>query len=363
MSEINITKENRHGYTKCSFVCPECKTVLELLDAGYHCIKCKINYPVLDNIPIFSEIGNYYGEVKHSQMTAILENAKTLGYQQALKSHINNSFVYKYAIDESRAKWIEIIPHDKNTRFLDVGCGWGTNTIPISYQVKEIVALDATYERVKFVDIRSEQENLHNVVPVLGSAIKLPFPNESFDVVAFNGVLEWLGMINFEIDPMTIQTQAIREAYRVLKTDGKIYIGIENRYSLRYFLGDHDDHSFMRFTSLMPRRLADFYCQIRTGKKYYTYTHSLSDYKKILYTSGFDNILTYLPWPDYRNPTTIIPLECEKIIELINSRLKERDSISFRQYLYLNLLKLLTKIEKKGSLIHSFCFVGEKKNL
>ncbi len=343
------------------FSCPECHLNLTLKGKEYLCSSCQRVYPIVDNIPIFSEIDNYYGEIKKTSMSVLLEDSKTIGYAKALEKYINDPFVYKYVIDETRAKWIEIIPHDENSRFLDVGCGWGTNTIPISKEVKEVVALDATYERVKFVEIRAHQKNIKNILPVLGSAIKLPFPNESFDIVAFNGVIEWLGVINKTIDPIIIQKQALKEAYRVLKPKGKVYIGIENRFSLRYFLGSQDDHSFLRFTSLLPRNIANLYCIIRKGEKYYTHTHSLKKYHKMLSESGFVGITTFYPWPNYRNPDFIIPMKYDKISAFFMELLKnEKRSMSVNKRLYVRVLRLFTFIEKKGRFCHSFCFVAEK---
>lgn len=347
-------------YNQILFSCPQCHSDLILEGNEYLCSSCHRIYPVVDNIPVFSDIDNYYGEINKMSMSVLLEDSKNMGYAKALEKHINDSFVYKYTRDESRAKWLEIIPHGKTSRFLDAGCGWGTNAIPISKEVKEVVALDATYERVKFVEIRACQENIKNIIPVLGSAMKLPFPNESFDIVAFNGVIEWLGAANKAIDPIIIQKQALKEACRVLRPKGTIYIGIENRFSLRYILGDRDDHSFLKFTSLLPRRIANLYCLLRKGEKYYTHTHSLKTYHKMLTESGFVGTTTFYPWPNYRNPELIIPMNYEKISAFFIELLNKEMTMSINKRLYIQLLRLISYIERKGRFCHSFCFVAEK---
>ena len=85
-----------------------------------------------------------------------------------------------------------------------------------------------------------------------------------------------------------------------------VYRGIENRFSLRYFLGSPDDHSFIRFTSLMPRWMAQIYYKLRTGKNYFMHTHSLSGYRQMLKQIGFTMDMEYCPWPNYRNPVEFI---------------------------------------------------------
>ena len=342
------------------FACPECHaTVVNDHEKGYLCPKCANAFPVIDNVPVFSGQLAYFGEIKKNLMSNLLIEAEKIGYHEALRKYVNDPWILRYALDESRAKWIEIIPHSPDTRVLDVGCGWGTNAIPIARYVKEVVALDGTYERVKFVEIRARQERLSSVVPVVATAIKLPFPPASFDVVTFNGVIEWLGLSDKQVPPRVSQERAIREAHRVLKPGGKIYIGIENRFSLRYWLGKPDDHSFMRFTSLLPRWVADFYCRLRTGEPYLTHTYSLNVWRTILTGCGFTDILSYFPWPTYRNPERIVPLRKEPIVNLLQQQLVGMGVFS-RRGVYLRMLKFITQVERQGRMCHSFCFVASK---
>jgi ubiquinone/menaquinone biosynthesis C-methylase UbiE len=360
MDEIEKGDLKPDGEGRAEFCCPDCNGRLSGNPDSYSCNSCNRSYPIREGIPCFSELSTYHGEVPKHLMSVILEDSERLGYRKAFEEHIRDPFIYKYVGDESRSAWISIIPHDLQSTFLDVGCGWGTNVLPISREVGLVYALDATFERVKFVEIRSRQDGRSNVKPVLGSAIKLPIPNNSLDIVAFNGVLEWLGGTDKTRSPMDLQQEALQEAWRVLKPGGHVYIGIENRFSLRYMLGDHDDHSFMRFTSLMPRSVANLYCRLRSGEPYFTYTHSLAEYHGLLHEAHFEDIRSYLPWPDYRNPTSIIPLERGPVLEHLSSLSSSESTSSIRQRVYLSLLKMLTACEGKGRLCHSFCFVARK---
>jgi len=340
------------------FSCPTCSASLQKNGGQYECARCSRSFPIIDGIPIFTRAQPYYGEIQNDQMRRLIEDTKVRGYKQALREHLDNDFVYTYASDERRAMWMELLPLHQASTVLDAGCGWGTNTIPISRQVRQIVALDATYERVKFVEIRAEQTQARNVIPVVASATELPFPSGQFDLVAFNGVLEWLGASDHTMDPGVCQMKALEEAHKVLKPGGLIYLGIENRYSLRYFLGEQDDHSFLRFTSLMPRWLADAYCRLRTGERYSTYTHSLGTYRRMLTDAGFVRLQSHYPWPNYRNPDVIVPLTRAKILGLLSGL--QRSARSRRKWLYLSMLYAVTALEGAGRACHSFCFVAQK---
>ena len=87
------------------------------------------------------------------------------------------------------------------------------------------------------------------------------------------------------------------------------------------FLGSID-HSGLRFTSLMPRKVADQYVKLikrkgyrteRSKNSYRTYTYSYNGYKKFLKSVGFNNIDIYAFIPHYNNPQYMIPLDNNQI--------------------------------------------------
>ena len=76
---------------------------------------------------------------------------------------------------------------------------------------------------------------------VRGNASQLPFPDDFFDLVVCNGVLEWIGVINDTVEPREAQIAFLQEVKRVLSRRGCLYVGIENRFGLPFFLGALDD--------------------------------------------------------------------------------------------------------------------------
>lgn len=344
---------------KSNYICPGCRNELVKEESGYLCSSCSQKYPIIENIPVFGNTETYYGEINQEEMTELIDNSRKYGYKKAISNIIDDPFVLTYILDENRALWANLLSLDANTEFLDVGCGWGTIAIPMAKKVGHVAAIDNTLERVKFVELRAEENGLNNITPALASATSLPYPNETFDIVAFNGVLEWLGAINEREIPKKIQIQALNEALRVLKPGGTVYVGIENRFSLRYFLGTKDDHSFIRFTSLMPRWLSRIYYKLRTGKNYFMHTHSLSVYRQMLKQVGFSPGIEYYPWPNYRNPSEFIKLSKTPIIDFLRKKIEQSQRFG-RKWIYLVLLKLLTAIDGQGYFCHSYLFLYKK---
>jgi hypothetical protein len=124
-------------------------------------------------------------------------------------------------------------------------------------------------------------------------------------------------MNNTARPPREVQLSFLREIKRVLSDKGCLYIGIENRLGLGYILGQ-PDHSGLRYTSLIPRSMANFLVKRygrsggmyrdtsnRENKKewrgYRTYTYSIKGYNSLLREAGF-KFKSYWAFPSYNHP-------------------------------------------------------------
>jgi SAM-dependent methyltransferase len=102
-------------------------------------------------------------------------------------------------------------------RVLDLGSGAGTDSLVAAQMVGEegsVTGIDMTEAMLKKARSAAAEMGMTNVEFVEGEAEKLPFPDESFDVVISNGV----------IDLIPDKDAVFAELHRVLVPGGRIQV-------------------------------------------------------------------------------------------------------------------------------------------
>ncbi|MGB2961854.1 MAG: class I SAM-dependent methyltransferase [Candidatus Omnitrophota bacterium] len=288
------------------YICPSCDGGLREEKDKLICFDCSEAWKVRDSVPFFIKDASYWGEVPREKMKEIVENAKKGDWKDAVNAYLGKERV-EYITDESRGWWQYLLPSIEKGKVLDVGAGWGTISFSLAKAGYEVVAVDSVEERAVFIDIRRKQEGMDNVQVACASALELPFPAASFDIVILNGVLEWVGLSDLSTSPDKVQKKVLDNCFRLLKPGGVLYLAIENRISLTYFMGFKDPHSGLKFTTLMPRMIANLYSRVKSRTDYRTYTYTKGGYEKMLRKARFRNIEFFLPLPSYRNFKIIVP--------------------------------------------------------
>lgn len=329
------------------FRCPKCKGDLRAVGSAYVCKVCSAKWPIHEGIPCFNTRSFYWAQVPKSRMKKLIEITKAESWKAALERVLlpaTDEYTFNYAVDESRADWHFMLPVKAGSRVLDVGCGWGSTTIPLA-RYYDVVGADSTLETLEFLRVRADQEGVDKLRLVRIDPLDygaLPFPGSSFDLVVMNGVLEWVGASRTDIPPGECQKIALKEILRVLKPNGGIYIGIENRFAYTVFLGARE-HGNIPFADLMPRRLANVLSKL-SGKKagYRTYVYGYGGYKKMLNEAGFHGVKFYLPLPSYRDPIFIFSEDDANAMEFFikNKMIRStRRRIMFALPFYLHAVK------------------------
>jgi ubiquinone/menaquinone biosynthesis C-methylase UbiE len=285
-------------------ICPKCKGNFQIKETKLLCNQCHIEGTFDNNIYDFlGDNAYYWSEITSAETEDFLHTAKLEGWRTALSS-LNSTHpeLGQYISSEGRADWLfHCVDFSRAGSCLDIGSGWGTITFTLSKFFHEVWSLEAVKPRIEFQKIRQQQEKIDNLQFVRSDWLSLPFPDNYFDVVSANGVLEWIGLSDYSKNPRQLQLAFLAEVKRVLKPGGCLYIGIENRFGWNYFLGGMD-HSGLRFTSLLPRIFSDMAIRLskhageyrshsKTGNwpDYRTYTYSKWGYRDLLKTVGFDN--------------------------------------------------------------------------
>jgi len=102
----------------------------------------------------------------------------------------------------------------KGKHLLEIGCGMGFDSLEFLKRGVRVTATDLTPNAVRIAKMHFEGEGVHAESVHTENALKLSFPDETFDAVWSNGVLHATGDTRL----------AIAEARRVLKTGGRAII-------------------------------------------------------------------------------------------------------------------------------------------
>ncbi|HRZ30057.1 MAG TPA: class I SAM-dependent methyltransferase [Candidatus Paceibacterota bacterium] len=256
---------------------------------------------IVEGIPFFSE-DRYWGKNSKVELEKALSLIKERGWDEFKVKYQHR---FDFTFEENRADWRFMIPLSRDSRVLDAGAGMGRISVPLARVVGKVVALDPSFLRMKFLKLRAEKEGLKNIEVYVGDIFDKPFSRESFDLIVMNGLLEWVGVTDRFSNPREAQIASLKICRDLLKKDGYLYVGIENRFALSYLRGR--DHSGLYYTSYLPRWLANFYTKFRKGENYQTYTYTKVGYEKLFREVGFDNVSFYLPYPGYNLPRVMIP--------------------------------------------------------
>ena len=297
------------------FQCPKCLLPLERSSNGMACQNCGqiANWDGL--IMDFSTQDLYWSYIPRPLANQLVESAKTEGADSALEKVLTGVDYKDFLIrmlDERRGDFRFVLPTAPRGCILDLGSGWGANTLALSRQFQTVVAVDGTKENLRFSACRIRDAGRSNVNFVSCDpleTVQLPFREAVFDAVILSGLLEWIGTGSPDNSPRELQLRLLRQLKRLLKPNGCLYLGIENRFYALYWLGKSDPHASFPFLSVLPRKLADWLSRLAKGKPYRTYIYSYRGLKKLLREAGYPKTEFYTPVPSYHEPRAVLPLE------------------------------------------------------
>jgi len=295
------------------FACPNCKASIFCTQASFFCDKCNLSWPIEYGIPRFSDVEVEWSVFEPEVAEKVTVLAEKTSWQNAIDlfSETLGKYTLEYISDESRADWHVFLPLNSEATVLDIGSGWGNLGLSLSRWCRQLYCCDVNMTNLRLLNARMRDNGVENVYSFQYNPnvfLRLPFTDNSIDVVILNGVLEWMGAVEIDVTPMRIQIEALKEIQRVIKPGGVLYIGIENRYSLSTLRGQRI-HGELPFVGLFPRWFSNLVTKLVRGEPHRTYIYSLNGYKKITKSAGFEKTDVYLPYPNYHNPNYFIPLE------------------------------------------------------
>ena len=239
---------------------------------------------------------------------------------------------------------------------LDVGCSYGALTFELAKTFKKVIGIDVNEEALAIN--KENLKNIKNVVIQKMNILETDFNNNFFDLIIFEGVFEWVGLSNQKKSPKECQKQALREAKRILKKDGIIYIGIENRFFPYFWLVD--PHAQTSLTVILPRFLSKFIYQRIKNKYYGLRIYSYWGYAKLL-REQFISYQIMVPIPNYKYLYEISRFDRREIKNKVRKVKKIPNLRKTYKYKLLG-IKIISSLFLTKLLVPSFVILSKKKN-
>jgi len=302
----------------------------------------------------------YFADVPRSEIDELLQGLKENGWHEALrlverKYGATKPQLVKLMADSTRASWVYLTRPAAFNDALEIGCGWGGSVPTLASQFDNVIAVDLTRERIHFAKMRCLEMGIKNANFGIGfDSPNLPYASESFDLVAMNGVLAYTPLL-FPGNPREAQLEFLREVCRIVRPGGAIYVGSQNRFGWPYLLGTRD-HSGLKWTSAMPRWMANLYCRLLKGTEYRTPKFSANGYKKLLKEAGFRDVDVYWPHHNHESFRMITSLDKKGGQFMLSTTLKWSEGGGLRRMFVrpANFFGLFTPF------VPSFAIVGNK---
>lgn len=198
-----------------------------------------------------------------------------------------------YHLTHLRKNILNWYPFEKESSVLEIGCGMGAITNMLCEKCHDVTAVELSKRRATATLLRCrERENLEIIV---GNLNDIQF-EKKFDYITLIGVLEYQGTYTDTDNPYM---DFLMEIKKLLKPNGKLFVGIENKYGLKYWCGAREDHTGFPFEGMNQYTL--------TNKKIRTF--SRKEMEELIRDSGFKHSYFYYPMPDYKLPTALYSQE------------------------------------------------------
>jgi SAM-dependent methyltransferase len=293
-------------------ICPVCRVTIKQLGT-VRAVPCSLEdcpCEIRNGVVCANLVEAEFGEANSGEMRELLDLAITEGWKEAINAKFTGSrrFVNDLVANEKRARFVELLDLDGTEDILDIGCGYGGIAAQLSGKVRSVTALDITLERISMLEIRKSQDGLENIQTVCnGDILKLPFRDDSFDVISLIGVMEYFPISLPSYDIWEAHAKSMQEICRVLKPRGQLVLGVKNRFGWPYFMGKQD-HNNLSFGPILPWRIANAFSRLINKKSYRIISHGNRGYKRLLRASGFGDIYMYWPVDGYQMPSKIVAL-------------------------------------------------------
>jgi SAM-dependent methyltransferase len=241
--------------------------------------------PAMD-LSHYSGTDNYSdGDVEERILNYICNNEPE-HYSDIFKN--DREWAVFYHLTQYRKNLLNWYTFKEGSSLLEIGAGMGGLTSLFCERCAHVTAVEMSKRRAQAIQIRCR--NQKNLDIVVGDFTKTRFERK-YDYVTVIGVLEYQSVYGKGDTPQLDFLKALRG---LLAPGGKLIVAIENKFGLKYWTGEGDDHSGIPFGSIND------FAYGGTAR-----TFDRQELSALLAEAGFQKQKFYYPLPDYKLPRLI----------------------------------------------------------
>lgn len=212
------------------FICPACRSSVELIDGGYVCAACTRAYPVLFGIPDFRLKGDQYLSLeeereKAGKLHAYAKDhdfAALVAFYYSITDDVSDKLApvfASYALNgpERLKPALEVLAPRGGRSLLDLGCGSGGALVAAKDMFGQRTGVDVALRWLVIAQTRLKKLG-NDATLICADAEALPFRERSFSHVLASDLIE-----NTPSPAATVKAAA-----SVLETGGRLYVSASN---------------------------------------------------------------------------------------------------------------------------------------
>lgn len=255
----------------------------------------------------------------------IIDTNDSEDYSEAIGK--NFSWPVYYHLSDLRKNIINWYNFKINCNVLEIGCGMGAITSVLCEKCAHVTAVELSKRRA--IATQHRCRNMSNLDIIVGNLNDIEF-HDTYDYITLIGVLEYQEKFTISKEPFK---DFILKIKSLLKPDGKLLIAIENKYGIKYWCGNAEDHTGMPFDGINQYTIGN------RGAK----TFSKNELNELITKSGFSQSKFYYPMPDYKFPNYIFTDDYLPKVNQLNDlhpyNLDNRSIIADEKNIYPDLLR------------------------
>jgi len=206
----------------------------------------------------------------------------------------------------SQAHWNFFVPCGDNASLLLLGAGTGDTVCRLARQTGQVDALCFSEEQLRIVEERTRAAELNNVrLHLQRPGARFDLDTDSVDCVIVERLMNYPAAYSDGTSFESSALQLLREAHRVLETEGVLVAGAQNLLHYALGLGAIVD----RLRKSTPHSDSGLEADLAAlGNRRHTYRQTLSGYRQWIGAAGFRAVRAFAPLPDCVRPHVVADL-------------------------------------------------------